>query len=1080
MPLDEFSWIAVLPAVWVADTEPDGTSKAVAGQIVKFWQGVAHDQDRLLNVQASSLQITKKWAWPSNVKEVYVKLFRRDNQAYDVNQIEDVTNILNMNIDEWFKNYRTKDAGYLPSEYILTETDTNGEEQNYIIIKADQTVTVQNLMTVSRSGVYRYWIEEVGYKDSTGNTHFKDETGYAPPFTTGYSVNEGAYKTTMDNAEGKVFSPIINLGMVSDNHYTITNTPTTPPVGTLHIVKTLTGDKDTEDVFSFDVVLKNKDGSFYVGDVTVTDKDHDEDTLTTDSTGKITVSITGEGTATIAFIPAETSYTVTEQDADGWSEVGTVEISGGDANKTIVAGETETVTFTNQPTVDVPVSKVWVFAANSNFTKVEGKEWPDGVTVHVVLYSKTGENDAVLTEYAIDLTDSRPEYTFEKLPKYSGTDLITYSVVEDGVTKINKDQFTVEITGNAAEGFEIHNTEKTTSITVNKQWFYNDAEVEDYSEISTIYFNLYKDSATDAFNGDTPYTITAADEWTRTIEGLPLGTYTVKEVFSDGTEITDGDGVSYKNNGGQTDSTTAIIIKNTLIDHAAVKTWTGDKWPTNVVVEFQLKQNGTDYRDPVTITSATEDHKAVWDKLPRSDYDGTLYVYTVTETVKIGSVTLVQGTDYTAGEWTETTGANPVWTINNELTTVNIPVLKTWANGTPYADAVRFELRTSDDSKVTVDAYGDGITNPVVLSAANNWTDTTSFVKLPKWDSTGAPITYKVVETGVLFGEDTDANWKNPSDYFTVEEPVAYEETGFSITNTPLETEIDVTKIWTLNANDRTDKTSIGFQVYRTGKTDPISPVWTAVGDQAPAETPTPTVHYYAGSGWETVKVTRLPKFDPDGTPYTYYVKETGDAGDTKITYSVVSGEEKEIASEAAIAAGTITIINRDYETTINVLKVEESTRGTTNTPLSNAVFSIKKKGTGGGYADYPSEGNNTQTSGEDGKLAFTNLPDGEYLITEESAPPGYNNADIKIYITIDCGEVTYTDVSGAVIKEPQEYITYTPKSGDIPAEFIVGNTSGVALPSTGGSGTLIYTIAGMALIVLAGVLLVSRRKRRT
>ena len=38
---------------------------------------------------------------------------------------------------------------------------------------------------------------------------------------------------------------------------------------------------------------------------------------------------------------------------------------------------------------------------------------------------------------------------------------------------------------------------------------------------------------------------------------------------------------------------------------------------------------------------------------------------------------------------------------------------------------------------------------------------------------------------------------------------------------------------------------------------------------------------------------------------------------------------------------------------------------------------------------------------------------------------------------------------------------------------------AGVELPATGGSGTLIYTVAGMALIVLASVLLVSRRKRK-
>ena len=41
------------------------------------------------------------------------------------------------------------------------------------------------------------------------------------------------------------------------------------------------------------------------------------------------------------------------------------------------------------------------------------------------------------------------------------------------------------------------------------------------------------------------------------------------------------------------------------------------------------------------------------------------------------------------------------------------------------------------------------------------------------------------------------------------------------------------------------------------------------------------------------------------------------------------------------------------------------------------------------------------------------------------------------------------------------------------------GNTPGTQLPSTGGSGTMIYTIVGAFLIALAGVLLVSRRKRK-
>ncbi len=42
-----------------------------------------------------------------------------------------------------------------------------------------------------------------------------------------------------------------------------------------------------------------------------------------------------------------------------------------------------------------------------------------------------------------------------------------------------------------------------------------------------------------------------------------------------------------------------------------------------------------------------------------------------------------------------------------------------------------------------------------------------------------------------------------------------------------------------------------------------------------------------------------------------------------------------------------------------------------------------------------------------------------------------------------------------------------------------IGNTPGTQFSSTGGSGTLIYTIVGTFLIAVAGVLLVSRRKRK-
>ena len=161
----------------------------------------------------------------------------------------------------------------------------------------------------------------------------------------------------------------------------------------------------------------------------------------------------------------------------------------------------------------------------------------------------------------------------------------------------------------------------------------------------------------------------------------------------------------------------------------------------------------------------------------------------------------------------------------------------------------------------------------------------------------------------------------------------------------------------------------------------------------------------------------------------------------------------------------------------IHVVKIDESTRdGATITYLKGAQFALARKGDeeGSDYAPYPNASQNTQTSGADGKLTFQDLPDGQYRISEVKAPDGYYAANISIYFSIVEGTVIWTDSEGTVITE-QSLVSYDA----IGSEFTVGNTSGVALPGTGGSGTLPYTVAGLALILIAGVFLVARKRRK-
>ena len=135
----------------------------------------------------------------------------------------------------------------------------------------------------------------------------------------------------------------------------------TPQPGSLTITKEIQGVASTDQIFTFEVTFTNADHSAYVGNVTVTDRTRTTATsVNTDNYGKLTVTITGAGSATITEIPAGTKYTVVETVPTGWEQSGTVAITGGNADQTIDSCETETATVTNTLTsISIQVTKQW-------------------------------------------------------------------------------------------------------------------------------------------------------------------------------------------------------------------------------------------------------------------------------------------------------------------------------------------------------------------------------------------------------------------------------------------------------------------------------------------------------------------------------------------------------------------------------------------------------------------------------------------------------------------------------------------------------------------------------------------------
>ena len=105
-------------------------------------------------------------------------------------------------------------------------------------------------------------------------------------------------------------------------------------------------------------------------------------------------------------------------------------------------------------------------------------------------------------------------------------------------------------------------------------------------------------------------------------------------------------------------------------------------------------------------------------------------------------------------------------------------------------------------------------------------------------------------------------------------------------------------------------------------------------------------------------------------------------------------------------------------------------------------------------------------------------LPAGYYQLTETVAPEGYVITQDKFYFVIKKEDrsvrLCKEDGTGEAVEIGQAKVS---KGSDAVYTITIKNTPGVALPSTGGPGTRLFTILGSMLMMFAGLLLVRRRR---
>ena len=424
----------------------------------------------------------------------------------------------------------------------------------------------------------------------------------------------------------------------------------------------------------------------------------------------------------------EIAYTVEEIDIDNYSS----EVSG-DAENGF------TVTNTNTETVSIPVTKKWVGPTGSEVTiglLADGAEVPGRTVTLSVDGGWTG--------------------SFDGLPRYNadGSE-IAYTVTEAQVSGVDPDKYGTAVTGNAADGFTVTNTNKeTVEVPVAKVWVGPAG--------SAVTVKLLADGQPTGQE----LTLDGGNGWAGSFDGLPKYNadgseiaYTVAEAQVSGVDPDKYDTTVT----GSADTGFTITNANTeTVDISGTKTWddAGDQdgvRPPSITV--RLLADGAEVGSkPVT---EADGWAFSFSGLPKYDTgDGHEIAYTVTEDAVDNYATSIAGTaitnSYTPGK-------------------TSVTVTKAWDDANDQ-DGKRPEI-------IQVQLYADGQPSggPVELSDGNQWSHT--WTELDQ-KTNGRDIVYTVGEVEV------------PEGYTAV---ISGDATGgYTVTNsyTPETTSVPVTKVW--------------------------------------------------------------------------------------------------------------------------------------------------------------------------------------------------------------------------------------------------------------------------------------------
>ncbi len=770
--------------------------------------------------------------------------------------------------------------------------------------------------------------------------------------------------------------------------------------------------------------------------------------------------------------PKEIEYTIAE----------TTTYPGYTPSTTDPVADGKTITNTQEATT-ANAFKAW---KNADGTTTA----PDGATVTYTLYA-----DGAATTYTVTLdgnVDTAPTGTagyeseawkaeFVNLPKYKIVEGAAVEIVYTIAETTTYPGYTASTTDPVASGETITNSQGSTETFAVKAWKNADGST-DAPDGATVVFTLYSDDeATDYMvtldgEADQKPTGTAGYEseaWKATFVNLPQS----KIVDGEAVDIvyTIAETTGYP---GYTASTTEPVASGSTITNSqdpttanALKAWVNadgtTEAPQGGQVTYTLYADGTATEYTVTLDGTVETApegtggyeseawKAEFVNLPKYQPGTTTeIVYTIAETTTYPGYAASTTAPVASGE-----------TITNTQEPTNADALKAWKNadGTttpPEGATVVFKLYADGEAtEYTVTLDGTPDTAPASGTAgyeSEAWKAV--FVNLPK---------YKIVEGAAVEIEYTIAETTTYAGYTpSTTDPIA---SGGTIINEQVPTEANAFKAW-VNADGTTkapEGATVEFTLYVDGEKSNYAVTLDGEVDSVPEGTAG-----YESEPWKASFI-GLAMYKADGiTEIEYTIAETqGYPGyKASTTDPVASGE---------------TITNSQLSAEIKLLKIGD---GQSDTKLDDAKFELYSVWNGPDATDNVKAKDavsgteiGTITTANGGTAAIGKLLPGTYYLVETKAPDGYkiltDPVEIKIeLIDADPGykvsyiQKDYNDSTGAGGLSPEEDGTYL---------ITVSDPSGKQLPMTGGSGTFLYTLSGIALIFASALMYGFRMRRR-